>query len=73
MKNIVGLVRKMDGLGRVTIPKELRDIFDLNAHEYVEIYATEQGIFIRNPAIEIKRLEREVIGKSKIPVYNSEV
>lgn len=49
MKNIVGLIRKMDGLGRVTIPKELRNIFDLNVHEYAEIYAAEQGIFIRNP------------------------
>ncbi|MBS6475617.1 MAG: hypothetical protein KH354_06510 [Clostridiales bacterium] len=57
MKNIVGLIRKMDGLGRVTIPKELRNIFDLNVHEYAEIYAAEQGIFIRNPAIEIKRIK----------------
>ena len=60
MKNIIGLVRKIDNLGRVTIPKELRDIFEFKVHEYVEIYATEQGVFIRNPSIEIKRIEKKI-------------
>lgn len=58
MENVVGLVRRIDNLGRVTIPKKRRDVFGFNACEYVDIYATEQGVFIRNPGIEIKRIEK---------------
>lgn len=58
MKSI-GVVRKMDSLGRVTIPKELRKIFGMIEKEYVEILGTEEGVFIRNPAIEVKYIGTE--------------
>ena len=57
MKDI-GIIRKVDSLGRVTIPKELRTIFGMIEHEPVEILGTEKGVFIRNPAIEVKCIER---------------
>lgn len=60
----IGIVRKVDSLGRVTLPKELRRVFCLDKDSQIEILATDQGIFLRVPNIEIKRNnmeEREVI------------
>ncbi len=58
----IGIVRKVDSLGRVTLPKELRRVFQLENDVPVEILATEHGILIRNPTIEIKRIEDVRIG-----------
>lgn len=61
----IGIVRKVDSLGRVTIPKELRRIFGLDKNEQIEIFATEQGILLRVPDIEVKRIGRYVNEASK--------
>ena len=58
MKNI-GVIRKIDPLGRLTIPKEFRDLFDLCEGRNVEIIATEDGLLIRNPNIEVKIVKTE--------------
>lgn len=55
----IGIVRKVDSLGRVTLPKEFRRIFQMKSNEYIEITATEQGILLRNPDIEVKRITKE--------------
>lgn len=52
----IGIVRKVDSLGRVTLPKELRRVFKLDKDDEVEILATEQGILLRVPNIEVRRL-----------------
>ena len=54
----IGLVRKVDSLGRVTLPKELRRVFCLDKDSQIEILATDQGILLRVPNIEIKRTDR---------------
>lgn len=54
----IGIVRKVDSLGRVTLPKELRRVFHLEKNEKVEIIATEQGILLRVPNIEVRRVCR---------------
>ena len=54
----VGIVRKVDSLGRVTLPKELRRVFCLDKDSQIEILATDQGILLRVPNIEIKRTDR---------------
>lgn len=46
---ILGMQKKMDSLGRITIPKEYRDFFHLIEGEYVSVTATKEGIFISNP------------------------
>ena len=51
----IGIVRKVDSLGRVTLPKELRRVFCLDKDSQIEILATDQGILLRIPNIEIKR------------------
>ena len=54
----IGIVRKVDSLGRVTLPKELRRVFCLEKDSQIEILATDQGILLRVPNIEIKRTDR---------------
>ena len=47
MKNAPGIIKEIDKLGRIVIPKEFRE--RLNFENNVEIVLTENGILIRNP------------------------
>lgn len=42
-----GIVRKLDQLGRIVIPKELRTTFDLNENDPVEIFVDGSDIILR--------------------------
>lgn len=55
----IGIVRKVDSLGRVTLPKEMRDLFEMQKNEVVEILATDKGILLRLPNVIITRVETE--------------
>ena len=54
----IGIIRRIDQLGRVTIPKEIREIYKLACDEQIEIIGTEGGILLRIPGIEIKRITK---------------
>ena len=43
----LGIVRNLDQLGRLVIPKETRKVFDLNEGDPVEIFTDEDKIIIR--------------------------
>lgn len=43
----VGIKKEIDGLGRMVIPKELRELYHLDGE--VELVATEEGVLVRNP------------------------
>lgn len=47
----IGVMKEFDKLGRLVIPKELRDRYGLS--ERVEIVATEQGILLKSPEYEL--------------------
>ena len=56
----IGIIRKIDALGRVVIPKEMREFFHIETDEELEILATEAGILIRISEYEvIRRKTRE--------------
>ncbi|MFW6311079.1 MAG: AbrB/MazE/SpoVT family DNA-binding domain-containing protein [Nanoarchaeota archaeon] len=38
-----GIVRKIDDLGRIVIPKELRETMNINVKDPIEIYVTNNG------------------------------
>ena len=42
-----GIVRKLDQLGRIVIPKELRTTFDLNENDPIEIFVDGSDIILR--------------------------
>lgn len=42
-----GIVRKLDQLGRIVIPKELRNTFDLKEEDPIEIFVEGSDIILR--------------------------
>ena len=42
-----GIVRQLDQLGRIVIPKELRTTFDLNEKDPIEIFVEGNDIILR--------------------------
>lgn len=45
--NTRGIARKIDNLGRITLPKEFRDTLKVNINDEVEMYLLQDGIFIK--------------------------
>lgn len=52
---VVGVTRRIDDLGRVTIPMEIRKTYQLDKNDLVEIIGTSEGILLRIPGIEVIR------------------
>ena len=44
---MTGMTRKIDELGRVVLPRELRRSFDINEKDPVEIYVVDEKIMIK--------------------------
>jgi AbrB family looped-hinge helix DNA binding protein len=51
MNDKIGVMKEIDSLGRLVIPKEIRETFKLD--KCVEIIITKEGILLRNPKYEI--------------------
>ena len=51
MNDKIGVIKEVDSLGRIVIPKEFRERLMLN--QQVEIVLTSNGILIRNPEYEL--------------------
>ena len=47
MQEKVGVIKEVDKLGRIVIPKEFRERLSLEKN--VEVLLTEDGVLIRNP------------------------
>lgn len=47
MAESTGIVRKLDELGRIVIPKELRDIMDIKYKDSFEIFTSEESIILK--------------------------
>lgn len=61
----IGIMRKLDSLGRIVVPKELRTTFGIVEKNYVEILGTEDGILIRNPFVKVKYIDNNEHNKTK--------
>lgn len=42
-----GIIRRMDALGRIVIPKEIRKVQAIKTDDPFEIYVADNGIFIK--------------------------
>ena len=51
MHSGIGITKDIDNIGRIVIPKEMRELFNLK--EEVELVVTEQGVLLRNPEYEL--------------------
>lgn len=45
-----GIVRKVDELGRVVLPKELREVLDIDVRDPLEIYSEDEFIIFKKYA-----------------------
>ncbi len=48
-----GVVRKMDSLGRLVLPVELRNLYHFGKEDDIEIVPTKDGILLKNPRISL--------------------
>ena len=55
----IGIIRKVDNLGRIVIPKEIRKFYQINANEEIEIVTTPDGIILRKPEYEVRKIKSE--------------
>lgn len=46
MKN-TGVIRRIDELGRIVIPKEIRDVFNIDSYDSIEIYVDNDKIILK--------------------------
>ena len=56
---VVGVTRRIDDLGRITIPSEIRKTYQLEKNDPVEIIGTGDGILLRVPNILITKSNDE--------------
>mgnify|MGYP005761392411 FL=1 len=45
--SVVGVIRSLDNLGRVVIPSEFREMLGMCDKQDVEIFLTNDGVFVR--------------------------
>lgn len=63
VKDMIGIIKEIDKLGRIVIPKEYRTRFGLQ--QDVEIIATEHGILLRNPQYKLVRTDENEKNEDK--------
>ena len=52
----IGVLKEIDRLGRIVIPKELRERYFLESE--VEIIATTDGVLIKNPEYSLVKIDK---------------
>ena len=52
----IGIIKEFDKLGRLVIPKELRERYSLDGK--VEIIATPDGILVKNPDYVLTKIKK---------------
>ena len=55
----IGILRQVNSLGRIVIPKELRSLYQIETTDQIEIIGTDEGILLKVPGLEIKRIREE--------------
>ena len=60
MKKDVGIIKEIDRLGRIVIPKDLRDRLALDNE--VELIVTSEGILIRNSKYKLVEIQNKKDG-----------
>lgn len=55
----IGMPKKVDKEGRISIPTEYRDFYHLNNNDEVYLIATPNGLLITNPEYKMVKIEDE--------------
>ncbi len=59
----VGMLIKVDKLGRIVIPKEYREFYHIDRNGKVCLVDTIDGLLIRNPKYKVVEIEQDEIKK----------
>lgn len=57
MKKPIGIVRKLDSLGRVVIPKEIRREFHWEENQPMEMFVDNSGLYLKAYRVDDERKE----------------
>ena len=57
MNEKVGIIKEIDNLGRIVIPKEMRERLSLDKN--VEVVVTKEGVLIRNPEYMLVKVKND--------------
>lgn len=56
--------RCVDTLGRIVLPKDMRDHYDIKSGDALEIIATEDGLFLKKASEEkVERRNSEILNR----------
>ena len=72
----MGIVRRIDGLGRIVIPKEARNVLNIKDGDNLEMFFSEDGVFMRpyqKVSEETKLLERALEHVNNDPTLEREI
>ena len=53
-----GINKEIDSLGRLVIPKEMRNLFKMETE--VELVVVEEGVLVRNPKYKLVEVEEDL-------------
>lgn len=56
-EEIIGVIKRIDSLGRIVIPKEFRERFLLDKN--IEVLLTKEGVLLRNPRYVLTEIKSE--------------
>lgn len=54
---IIGTQKKVDNLGRIVLPKDIRDSYLIGVNDNIEIIPTNEGILLRKPGCKVVKSE----------------
>ncbi|MBO5010571.1 MAG: hypothetical protein J6D20_07750 [Clostridia bacterium] len=57
MDKEIGINKEIDSLGRLVIPKEMRNLFKMESQ--VELVLKDEGILVRNPKYKLTEIEEK--------------
>ena len=64
MDDKIGIIKEIDGPGRIVIPKELRERFGLD--KSVELVATTDGIILKSPNYKLIKIEANSVNNKSV-------
>lgn len=54
---MIGTMHRVDTMGRLVLPKEIREFYHINTNDTIEIIPTVDGILIRKPAYKVVKID----------------
>ncbi|ARV91373.1 AbrB family transcriptional regulator [Bacillus thuringiensis serovar roskildiensis] len=68
-----GMIRNLDGLGRIVIPKELRDTFNIKARSPIEIFVEGERIVLQKHKSNNSCVITEKVSEDNISLANNNI